>query len=177
MMAFRIRSFEWVKDSIGICYLVECCWSFRAVAPARTGMFGIPLKLLNFTSDLVDVREQPARRFTIETRSRNERIMPLLPLWPRPRIQLGPIIPPLLRRERRKMTPTRPWIESFLFGHSVPFCGLLLTQVALIDRPGRRRFRRASGRRAPVGRLRRRVVRLICRGRPATVAVRRVWRA
>ncbi len=108
-------AFEWIKNAIGICYLVECGWSLRAVASARTGMFRVPLKLLNFASDFIDVSEESTRRFTIETCGGNQRIMPLLPLRPRPRIELGPIIPPFLRRKRRQMTPARPRVESFFF--------------------------------------------------------------
>jgi hypothetical protein len=83
-------------------------------------MFGITLKLLNLAGYFVDVGEQSARRFAIETRRRNERVMPLLPLRPRTRIELGPIIPALLWRERRQMTPTRPRVESF--GLKFSFC-------------------------------------------------------
>ena len=78
-------------------------------------MFGIPLKLLNLTRDLVDIREQPTRRFTIEASGRDERIVPLLPPGPRRRIQLGPIIPPLLGRERRQMASAWTRVKR-LFG-------------------------------------------------------------
>src|ERR1051325_7095414 len=106
---------EWKKNAIRIVDLIERRWSLRAIAPTRTGMFRIPLELLDLTGDLVDISKQPACRFAVETRRRNERIVPLLPLRPRPRIQLRPVIPPLLRRKRREMTPTRTRVESFFF--------------------------------------------------------------
>ena len=108
-------AFEWIKNAIGIGYLVECRWTFGAVAPARAGMFRIAFKLLNFARDFVDIREQSTRRFAVEASGGNERVMPLLSLRPRPRIELGPIIPPLLRRKRREMTPTRTRIEGFVY--------------------------------------------------------------
>ena len=65
-------AFEGIKNAIGICYLVECGWSFCAISPARTGMFRVSFELLYFTGDFVNVRKQPARRFTIETSGGNE---------------------------------------------------------------------------------------------------------
>jgi len=52
--------------------------------------------------------------------------MPLLSPRPRLRIKLGPIIPTLLRRKRRKMTPTRPRVERFFHR----FCRSLLLYLA-----------------------------------------------
>src|ERR1041384_7502272 len=49
---------EWIKNTIGICYLVECGRTFRAVAAARAWMFGIAFELLNFARDFVHVTEQ-----------------------------------------------------------------------------------------------------------------------
>src|SRR6185369_8589436 len=106
-------AFEWIKNAIGISYLVECCRTFGAVTPTRSGMLRIALKLLNFASDLVDVSEQPARGFAVKASGGNDRVMPLLARRPRARIQFRPIIPTFLRRKRRKMAPTRTRVEGF----------------------------------------------------------------
>src|SRR6185369_2948133 len=91
------RAFEWIKNTIRIGYLVECGWTFRTISSTRPGMFRIAFELLNFTSDFVDVSKQPARRLAVEASGGNDRVMPLLPLRPRARIQFRPIIPTLLR--------------------------------------------------------------------------------
>ncbi len=62
---------EWKKNAIGILNLVECCRTFGTITPARTRMFRIAFKLLNVTSDFVDVGEQAAGRLTVETSCRN----------------------------------------------------------------------------------------------------------
>ena len=54
-------AFEWVKNAIGISYLIECRGTFGAVASTRTWVFGITFKLLNLAGDFVDIREQSAR--------------------------------------------------------------------------------------------------------------------
>src|SRR5690349_18405767 len=41
------RAFEWVKDAIGIGYLVERCGTFSAIPSPRSRMLGIPLELLH----------------------------------------------------------------------------------------------------------------------------------
>ena len=82
--------------------------------PRDAGMLGIAFKLLNLAGDFVDVGEQPARRFAVEAGGGNERVVPLLALRPGLRIKLGPIVPALLWRKRREMTPARAGIESFV---------------------------------------------------------------
>jgi hypothetical protein len=77
-------AFEWVKNAIGISYLVECGWTFGAIAATRTGMLRIAFKLLYLASNFVDISKQPARRLAIEAGGGNDRIMSLLPLGPRP---------------------------------------------------------------------------------------------
>src|ERR1043165_3226173 len=72
--AFAV-AFEWIQDAVGIGYLVESCRAFGAVASARTGMFGIPLKLLHLAGDLIDVSEQPARRLAVEAGRRHKRVI------------------------------------------------------------------------------------------------------
>ena len=68
-------AFEWIKNAIGIGYLIECGRTFGAVAPARAGMFGIAFKLLNFASDLVDVSEQAARGLAVEAGGGDQRVV------------------------------------------------------------------------------------------------------
>ena len=76
-------------------------------------MLGIALELLYLASDLIDISKQSTRRFAIKASGGDEGIVPLLSLRPRTGVELGPIIPTLLRRERCKITPTGPRIKSF----------------------------------------------------------------
>ena len=50
-----------MKDAIGICYLVECGWTLRAVATTRAWMLGVAFELLYLASGFVDVGQQAAR--------------------------------------------------------------------------------------------------------------------
>src|SRR2546425_1022434 len=95
-------------------YLVERRRTFGAVASTRARMFGIAFKLLHLAGNFVDVREQTAGRFAIETSGGNERVVAFLTLWPRLRIKLGPVIPALLWRIRREMAPAGARIESLV---------------------------------------------------------------
>ena len=51
-------AFEWIKNAIRILNLVKCCRTLGTVAPARSRMFRVTFKLLNVSSDLVDIGEQ-----------------------------------------------------------------------------------------------------------------------
>src|SRR5689334_13387149 len=53
-------AFEWIKNAIRICYLVECGRTFGTVATARAWMFRIAFELLHFPRDFVDVSKQTA---------------------------------------------------------------------------------------------------------------------
>src|ERR1044071_9635967 len=52
-LATSSSAFEWEENPIGIGYLIECRRTFGAIAPTRSGMLRIPLKLLYLTRNLV----------------------------------------------------------------------------------------------------------------------------
>jgi hypothetical protein len=52
-------AFEWIKNAIGIGYLVECGGPLAQLRPREPGMLGIAFELLNLARDFVDVSEQP----------------------------------------------------------------------------------------------------------------------
>ena len=104
---------ERIKNAIGIGYLVECCGALGAIATARARVFRIALELLNVARDFVDVSKQATRRLAVEARGRDDRVMTLFALRPCARIELGPVVPALLRRKRGEMTTTRTRIEGF----------------------------------------------------------------
>ena len=108
-------AFERVKDAIGIGDLVQSGGTLGAVASARTGVFRITFKLLDLAGDFVDIGQQPARRLAVEARCGHERIVPLDSSRPRARIELGPIVPPLLRRKGRQMPAARALVERLVF--------------------------------------------------------------
>lgn len=108
------RALHGIENPIRIGNLIQRRRAFGAIPSTRTGMLRIPLKLLHLTRDLIDISQQPARGLTVKTRRRHQRVMPLDSPGPRPRIELGPIIPPLLRGKRRQPPPTRPRIKGFV---------------------------------------------------------------
>src|ERR1041384_8017482 len=73
-------AFEWVKNAVRICYLIQCCRTFSTVATTRAWMFGISFELLYFASDLIDIGQQTTRGFAVEARGWDDRVVPLLPL-------------------------------------------------------------------------------------------------
>jgi len=77
-------------------------------------MLGIAFKLLHLAGDFVDVGEQTAGRFAVETSGGNERVVAFLALRPRLRIQLGPVVPAFCWRIRSEMAPARSGIEGFV---------------------------------------------------------------
>src|SRR6185369_5985682 len=105
-------TFEWIKNAIWIGYLVQRCRAFRAVASTRARVFGVAFKLLNVARDFIDISEQATCRFAVEARGRDDRVMALFAFRPRARIELGPVVPALLRRKRGEMTAARAWVES-----------------------------------------------------------------
>ena len=64
-------AFERVKYAIGILDLIKRCGTFRAIAPARSGMLGVTFKLLYLASSLVDIGQESARRLAVEARGGN----------------------------------------------------------------------------------------------------------
>src|SRR5258705_11861460 len=82
-------------------------------------MFRIAFKLLNLTGDFINVGKQTAGGFAVETGGGNERVMTLFALWPRARIEFGPIIPAFLWWEGCEMIAARAGIEGFPAGFSL----------------------------------------------------------
>ena len=58
-------------------------------------MQGIAFELLNLTGLLIDVREQPAGGFAVETGGGNERVTALDFFGSAPGVELNPVIPAL----------------------------------------------------------------------------------
>src|SRR5258705_5016504 len=79
-------------------------------------MFRIAFKLLNLTGDFINVGKQTAGGFTVETGGGNERVMTLFALWPRARIEFGPIVPAFLWWEGCEMVAARAGVESLATG-------------------------------------------------------------
>src|SRR5258708_19224644 len=79
-------------------------------------MFRIAFKLLNLTSDFINVGKQTAGGFTVETGGGNERVMTLFALWPRARIEFGPIVPAFLWWEGCEMVAARAGVEGLATG-------------------------------------------------------------
>ena len=73
--------------------------------PATRGMHGIAFKLVDLLRLLIDVSQQPARRFAVEA-NRGDEVVVLLDT-PRPRlgIKLSPVVPFLHGRAVRQMAP------------------------------------------------------------------------
>ena len=88
-----------MQDSIGIVDLIDCRRSFGTQSPAASWMQRVAFELADFAGGLIDIREQPARRLTIEAGRRHERIVFFDTLSrPAVRFDLGPIVPMLRRR-------------------------------------------------------------------------------
>jgi len=91
-------AFQRIKNAIGIGNLIDRRRPFRAVAPTASGMIGIALELAHLQRRLVDITQQPAARFAIETRRRHHHVM--FGFSPRPAFGflLYPVVPFLWRR-------------------------------------------------------------------------------
>src|SRR2546423_687278 len=140
-LASFARAFEREEYAVGVCYLVECGRALRAVAPARAWVFGIALELLHGQGLSVHVRQKPARRLAVKARRRHKHVTPLTPLRPRARVQLHPVVPALLRRERGRVYAARPRIESLAARLRLLACRahalVQLTQIPSYPKPAR----------------------------------------
>src|SRR5262249_17525518 len=87
-----------VENPLRILYLIERRRTFRAVTPTAARMHRIAFELLDAQRVLVDVGEQPARRFAVETNRRDQLVAPRNLSRPRDRIELLPVVPAPDRR-------------------------------------------------------------------------------
>ncbi len=101
-----------VEDPVGIPDLVQRGRALGAVASARAGVLRVALELAHFERLRVDVGEQAAGRLAVEARRRDEHRPPLDSSRPRLRVELDPVVPALLRRERDQMGPRRPGVAA-----------------------------------------------------------------
>ena len=100
-----------VEDAIGVGHLVERRRSLGAVAAARAGVLRVAFELAQLEGLFVHVRQETARRLAVEAGGRHQHVALLDPFGPRLRIELHPIVPALLGRERGQVDPTRPRVE------------------------------------------------------------------
>jgi hypothetical protein len=89
---------EGKEDAVAVLDLVERRGSLRADPSAAAGMDRIALEAADLAGRLVDVGQEPARRFAVEA-DRRHQTHPALDLSrPRLRVVLDPVVPPLRRR-------------------------------------------------------------------------------
>ena len=105
--AARARAPQRIQDAVGVGDLVERRRALGAVAPARARVLRVALELAHLQRLAVDVGEQPARRLAVEARRRDEHEALLHALRPRARVELDPVVPALLRRERGQVHAAR----------------------------------------------------------------------
>src|SRR5271157_432289 len=78
----RTNSFHRIQDAIRIVNLIDDGWPFGAHSTATRRMLRISFKLRDLPGFLIDIRQQPAGRFAIETDGRNELVMARNAAWP-----------------------------------------------------------------------------------------------
>src|SRR5208337_240687 len=89
----RPNSFHRIKDSIRIVDLIDDGWPFGANSAPAGRMFRVAFELRDLPGFLVDIRQQPASRFAIETDGRNDLVMTGNTAWPSLGVVLHPIVP------------------------------------------------------------------------------------
>ena len=94
---------ERIENAIGVGDLVERGRTLGAVPAPRARMFGVAFELPDLQGVLVHVRQQPARRFAVEAGGGDKHVPLFDPPGPRFGVQLDPVVPPLLGRERGQM--------------------------------------------------------------------------
>ena len=96
-------AFHRIKNAIRIVNLIDRRRPLGAQPPAAGGMHWVALKLRDLPGFFVDIGQQPASRFAVETNRGNQRVMFLDPPRPSLGIVLNPVVPLLHRRSRGKM--------------------------------------------------------------------------
>src|SRR5208283_4415121 len=108
-LAALAGALERIEYSLRVAHLVDRRGTLGAVAATTAGMLGIAFEFANLESIPVNVGEQAASRFAVETYRRDDRIAALDLPRPMRRIQLDPIFP--LRRRRIASQSVRRRIE------------------------------------------------------------------
>ena len=92
------RALQRMQHPLGVVDLVERRRSLGAVAAAAGRVLGVALELGDLAGVAIDVRGEPARRFAVEARRRHERVVALDAFGPRLGVELGPVVPLVVRR-------------------------------------------------------------------------------
>ena len=82
-----------IQHAIWIVNLIDGCRTFGAQASAACGMHGITFEFGNLTGCFVDIGQQTASRFAVETNRRNQGIVLLDTARPGFRIEFNPVVP------------------------------------------------------------------------------------
>src|SRR5215467_695586 len=123
--AFPLAAAPWsnavqgIENAVGIVNLVDGRRSLGAQASAAGGMPGIAFELVDFSALLVDVSEQAAGGFAVETDGGNQLVVLLYAPRPGFRVELDPIVPLLDGRTRGEVAAI-----AFEIGHQSLRAGL-----------------------------------------------------
>ncbi len=132
-LAAGAGTLERVEDAIGIGDLIQRGGALGTVAASRARMFRVALELANLEGIFVDVGQQPTGRFAVEARRRYQHVAFLDALGPGLGVELDPIIPAFLGRERCEVDSARPGVESLAAGLGLGASGAD-TLVQILDR-------------------------------------------
>src|SRR5262249_55092481 len=84
---------QWIKNALRIIHLVDGCRSLGTVAAPASRMRGVSFEFLDAYLLFVNVGQEPACRFTIETDGRDQGVVPFDFARPLRRIVFCPIVP------------------------------------------------------------------------------------
>ena len=88
------------RIALGVVDLVEGGRALGAVAAAAGRVLGVALELGDLAGLLVEVGDQSARRLAVEAGGGDDRVVALdLALGPRLGVELGPVVPAIVRAE------------------------------------------------------------------------------
>ena len=110
--AARPLALHRVEDPVGGLELVHHRQALGTEASATGGVHGVSLDLGDLAGLLVDVGEQPARRFAVEADRRDEPVVALGLLGPCSRVVLDPVGPAVYGRAGTQLGPGGPWRSS-----------------------------------------------------------------
>src|SRR5712691_8254082 len=83
-------------------------------------MFRIALVLADLERLAIDVGQESARRLAVEARGWNEHVVALDAAGPGARVELGPVVPAVARRERHQLGAARAGIVLHASGTACP---------------------------------------------------------
>ena len=166
-----------VQDAFGVVDLVLRRRALGTVAPPARGVLGVALELGDLTGLVVDERREPARGFAVEAGGRHDRVVALHLVGPGLGVELGPVVPAIVRRMRCKChgcsirtRRVRPFVSISIWGFTnaerdTKGLTLLVMRGGRIGRRGRNCLRRRTCRTVRRGRRRRRATGWSCRWR------------